>query len=60
MGLEINRKFKDTLFRKIFDNKKDLLSLYNALNDTEHTDESLITMNTIEDAIYIGYKNDII
>ena len=59
MGLEINRKFKDTLFRKIFDNKKDLLSLYNALNDTEHTDESLITMNTIEDAIYIGYKNDI-
>ena len=60
MGLEINRKFKDTLFRKIFDNKKDLLSLYNALNDTEHTDESLITINTIEDAIYIGYKNDII
>ena len=59
MGLEINRKFKDTLFRKIFDNKKDLLSLYNALNDTEHTDESLITINTIEEAMYIGYKNDI-
>ena len=34
MGLEINKNFKDTLFRKIFDNKKDLLSLYNALNDT--------------------------
>ena len=59
MGVEINRNFKDTLFRKIFDNKKDLLSLYNALNDTEHTDENLIEINTIEDAIYIGYKNDI-
>ena len=59
MGLEINRNFKDTLFRKICDNKKDLLSLYNALNDTEHTDEDLIEINTIEDAIYIGYKNDI-
>ena len=59
MGLEINRNFKDTLFRKIFDNKKDLLSLYNALNDTEHTDENQIVINTIEDAIYIGYKNDI-
>ena len=59
MGLEINKNFKDTLFRKIFDNKKDLLSLYNALNDTEHTDEDLIEINTIEDAIYIGYKNDI-
>lgn len=59
MGLEINRNFKDTLFRKIFDNKKDLLSLYNALNDTEHTDENQIVINTIENAIYIGYKNDI-
>jgi len=59
MELKLNRKYKDTLFRKVFNNKKDLLSLYNALNNTEHMDESLITINTIEDAIYIGYKNDI-
>ena len=59
MELKLNRKYKDTLFRKVFNNKRDLLSLYNALNNTEHTDESLITINTIEDAIYIGYKNDI-
>lgn len=31
--MEINRRFKDTLFRKAFNNKKDLLSLYNALKD---------------------------
>ena len=65
MELKLNRKYKDTLFRKVFNNKKDLLSLDllsldNALNDTSHTDDSLITINTIEDAIYIGYKNDII
>ena len=59
MGVEINRKFKDTLFRKVFEEKKDLLSLYNALNNTEHTDEKLVTVTTIEDAIYVGYKNDI-
>lgn len=59
MGVEINRKFKDALFRKVFEEKKDLLSLYNALNNTEHTDEKLITVNTIEDVIYVGYKNDI-
>ncbi len=59
MELKLNRKFKDTLFRKVFNNKKDLLSLYNALNNTSHTDDSLIIINTIEDAIYIGYKNDI-
>ena len=56
MNLKLNRKFKDTLFRKVFNNKRDLLSLYNALNNTEHTDESLITINTIEDAIYIGIR----
>mgnify|MGYP001425854664 CR=1 FL=1 len=54
MELKLNRKYKDTLFRKVFNNKKDLL------NDPSHTDDSLITINTIEDAIYIGYKNDII
>ena len=59
MELKLNRKYKDTLFRKVFNNKKDLLSLYNALNNTEHMDDSLITITTIEDAIYIGYKNDI-
>ena len=53
MGVEINRKFKDALFRKVFEEKKDLLSLYNALNNTEHTDEKLITVNTIEDVIYV-------
>ena len=56
MELKLNRKYKDTLFRKVFNNKKDLLSLYNALNDTSHTDDSLITINTIEDAIYIGTR----
>ena len=59
MELKLNRKYKDTLFRKVFNNKKDLLSLYNALNNTEHMDDSIITITTIEDAIYIGYKNDI-
>ena len=52
MELKLNRKYKDTLFRKVFNNKKDLLSLYNALNNTEHMDDSLITITMIEDAIY--------
>ena len=33
--------------------------MYNALNNTEHMDDGLITITTIEDVIYIGYKNDI-
>ena len=31
-----NRKYKDTLFRSIFHDKKDLLSLYNAVNGTDY------------------------
>ena len=31
--MENNKRFKDTLFRKIKKKKKDLLSLYNALKD---------------------------
>ena len=56
MELKLNRKYKDTLFRKVFNNKKDLLSLDNALNDTSHTDDSLITINTIELVRYVCDK----
>ena len=33
----VNRKYKDSLFRKIFSDRKDLLDLYNALNGTLYT-----------------------
>ena len=32
-----NRKYKDALFRFIFKDKKKLLSLYNALNNSQYT-----------------------
>lgn len=35
---KVNRKYKDTLFRMIFREKENLLSLYNALNRTAYTD----------------------
>ena len=31
-----NRKYKDTIFRMLFSDKKNLLSLYNALNGTHY------------------------
>ena len=36
--IRMNRKHKDRLFRKIFQKKEDLLSLYNALNNSDYTD----------------------
>ena len=35
-----NRKYKDTVFRMLFSDRKNLLSLYNAINETAYTDAS--------------------
>lgn len=55
----VNRQHKDSLFRIIFREKKDLLQLYNALNGTNYTNEEDLVVNTLEDAIYLGIKNDL-
>ena len=54
-----NRKYKDTVFRMLFNNKKEALGLYNNLFDTEYTDESLIDIVTLEDVLFIPKKNDV-
>lgn len=44
--IRMNRKHKDRLFRKIFQKKEDLLSLYNALNNSDYTDAQALCSNT--------------
>ena len=56
---KVNRKYKDTLFRFIFRDKKDLLELYNAVNDTEYKDPDDLEINTLENVIYLKMKNDL-
>ena len=53
-----NKKYKDTLFRMVFKNKKDLLDLYNAVNHTNYEDETVLEVNTLENVLYISMKND--
>ena len=55
----VNRHHKDRLFRMIFREKKDLLSLYNALNGTSYSNEDDLEINTLENAVYLTMKNDI-
>lgn len=55
----INRKYKDSLFRMIFSEKEELLSLYNAINGSDYSDPGLLEVNTIEDTLYMGMKNDV-
>ena len=56
---KVNTQHKDRLFKKVFEAKEDLLSLYNALNGTEHSNPDDIEINTIENFIYMSMKNDI-
>ena len=55
----VRRKFKDTLFRRAFRDKKDLLDLYNALNGTSYMNPDELEITTLEDAIYMSMKNDV-
>ena len=55
----VNRKFKDSLFRMVFHGKEELLSLYNAVNGSAYTNADDLEINTLEDAVYMGMKNDI-
>ena len=43
----------------LYSDKKELLELYNAVNGTRYTDPELLTVNTLENAIYVGIKNDL-
>lgn len=52
-------KYKDTIFRMLFNNKENLLSLYNAVNGTVYTDADRLEITTLENAVYTNYKNDV-
>ena len=41
-----------------FVTKKDLLELYNAINGTDYHDAEELEVNTLEDVLYLGMKND--
>ena len=55
----VNRNYKDTVFRMLFRENENLLSLYNALNGTFYTDIDSLEITTLENAVYMNYKNDI-
>lgn len=59
ISVKENRNYKDTLFRMIFKDPKELLSLYNALNGTGYEDPNALEIVTLENAIYMTMKNDL-
>ena len=55
----VRRTYKDSVFRKIFNNKENLLALYNALNGTHYNNPEDIEIITLDNALFLKMKNDI-
>lgn len=52
-------KHKDTVFRMLYREKKELLELYNALNGSSYTTENDLSITTLEGETFLGMKNDV-
>ena len=46
IGTKVVRNYKDTMFRAIFNDKKELLVLYNAINNTSYSNPDELNVNT--------------
>ena len=53
------RKYEDRVFRALFADKKYLLELYNALRGSNYQNPDELEINTLDNALYIGMKNDL-
>lgn len=55
----VNRKFKDGMFRSLFNNKEKLLELYSALSEKEYPEETPVKIITLDNVFFSEIKNDI-
>ena len=59
VSLPVNRIYKDRLYKMIFNDKSELLKLYNAINGTHYNDPAMLTITTLDNAIYMTMENDL-
>ena len=59
MMLSVNRTYKSTVFIMLFEDRNNLLELYNGMSGKHYTNPELLEINTLENAIYMSIKNDI-
>ncbi len=56
---DVQKKYKDTVFRMLFGKEERALSLYNGVNGTDYKDASSLNFNTLENAVFMNVKNDL-
>ena len=47
VSLPVNRIYKDRLYKMIFNDKSELLKLYNAINGTHYDDPAMLTILSV-------------
>lgn len=58
-GTKANRCYKDTVFRMLFRDKKQLMELYNAVSGRHYENPEEFEIVTLEGVVYMGIKNDL-
>ena len=54
-----NREYKDSVFTLLFKDKKNLISLYNALEDKNYPLDTEIKINTLDEVFFKNQRNDL-
>lgn len=58
-GAKANLRYKDTVFRMLFQERTRLLGLYNAVSGRNYEDPEELDIVMLESAVYLGMKNDL-
>lgn len=56
---KVKRNYKDSVFRRLFENKEALIELYNALSGRNYSTETDLEIITLENSIFGDMKNDL-
>ena len=55
----VNRLYKSRIFAMLYQDKKELLDLYNAISGKHYEDPELLEINTLENTIYMTMRTDL-
>jgi len=56
---QVNREYKDSIFRLLFSDEASLRKLYNDIKGTDYGEDVPVKIRTLHDALFIDIKNDI-
>lgn len=55
----VNKRYQDSVFRKIFNNKEKIIELYDVLSELSYGSDINVKIVTLEEVLYDDFKNDL-